>query len=172
MENITISRHMKKQFFILFVSILVSMGFISCLGGENTDWRDANVAFLQEASVMEGIHEIGDTLNGYPEIYYKIIKQGNGERPVRGNVINTAYEGWLYNDTVSFDSDKNYEFVLGATVVEGWNIVLENMRVGDKWKVYIPYNLGYGSTGNTSGDIPGYSTLIFDLELKEIVSEN
>lgn len=164
--------HMKKHFFTAIVVIAVSMGFMSCLGDEDTEWRDANIAFLEEISTQDGVKELGDTINGFPGIYYKVIKQGNGERPVRGNVVLTAYEGWLYNDTTSFDSSENYEFRLGSNVIEGWNLVIENMKVGDKWKVYIPYDLGYGTTGSTSTKIPEYSTLIFDIELKDIVSEN
>jgi FKBP-type peptidyl-prolyl cis-trans isomerase FklB len=44
------------------------------------------------------------------------------------------------------------------------------MPVGSKWRVYIPYYLAYGSSGSTS--IPAYSTLIFDMKLLEITSEN
>jgi len=163
---------MKKQLLFLLVSSMVCMGFVSCLQGDDTSWRDANQTYLQETSKQEGINVIGDTLNGYPEIYYKVIKQGTGERPVRGNVLNTAYEGWLYNDTIPFDSSDDYDYTLGTNGIEGWNIVLENMHVGDKWKVYIPYNLAYGSSGSSSGNVPAYSTLIFDIELKKIVSEN
>lgn len=163
---------MKKQLLILLVSCLISIGFISCMGNNDTDWRDANQAFLEEISIQEDIKVIGDTLNGYPEIYYKVIKQGTGERPVRGNVVNVAYEGWLYNDTTSFDSSNDYDVTVGTGVIEGWSIILENMHFGDKWKVYIPYNLGYGSSATTSGSIPAYSTLIYDIYLKELVSEN
>jgi FKBP-type peptidyl-prolyl cis-trans isomerase len=43
------------------------------------------------------------------------------------------------------------------------------MQVGDKWEIWIPWMLGYGETGNNS--IPGYTTLVFEIELLEIVEQ-
>ena len=48
-------------------------------------------------------------------------------------------------------------------VIEGWQLALQEMRVGDRWIIYIPYNLGYGN--RASGPIPAFSTLIFEVEL-------
>ena len=48
-------------------------------------------------------------------------------------------------------------------VIDGWRIVLKMMHIGDRWMIYIPYNLGYGS--RTSGPIPAFSTLVFEIEL-------
>jgi hypothetical protein len=163
---------MKKNFFILFISCLISMSFISCSQDSDTEWRDENLAYIDKIGSEAGINVLGDSINGYPGIFYKVIEKGSGERPVRGNVVNVSYEGWLYNDTVSFDSDDDYDFTLGTDVIEGWNLVVENMHAGDKWRVYIPYNLGYGTSANTSGSIPAYSTLIFDIKLNNIVSDN
>ena len=50
-----------------------------------------------------------------------------------------------------------------ADVVDGFSTALQHMRIGDRWKVYIPYQLGYGT--NVNGSIPAYSTLIFDMAL-------
>lgn len=48
-------------------------------------------------------------------------------------------------------------------VIEGWQLALQEMRVGDRWIIYIPYNFGYGN--RASGPIPAFSTLIFEVEL-------
>ena len=48
-------------------------------------------------------------------------------------------------------------------VIEGWQIALQQMHVGDKWIIYIPYTVGYGN--RASGPIPAFSTLIFEVEL-------
>lgn len=152
------------------VSLLTMYGLTSCTGDNDTEWRDANIAYMKTISAKPGIKVIGDSLNGYPGIYYEVLKEGNGIRPIRGNVVNVAYKGWLYNDTSAFDSSVDYDLRVGTKVIEGWSVAIENMHVGDKWRVYIPYNLGYGSTGTTS--IPGYSTLIFEIYLRELVSEN
>jgi peptidylprolyl isomerase len=51
-------------------------------------------------------------------------------------------------------------------VIEGWQIALQQMRVGDRWMIYIPSELGYGN--RPSGPIPACSTLIFDVELLNV----
>lgn len=48
-------------------------------------------------------------------------------------------------------------------LIDGFSTALQNMHIGDRWKVYIPYTLGYGT--NASGAIPAYSMLIFDITL-------
>ncbi|MBQ7421863.1 MAG: FKBP-type peptidyl-prolyl cis-trans isomerase [Prevotella sp.] len=52
-----------------------------------------------------------------------------------------------------------------SSLVDGFTTALLNMHVGDRWEVYIPYQLAYGSTQSSSSDIPAYSTLIFDMTL-------
>lgn len=64
--------------------------------------------------------------------------------------------------------DPRFETPVGfkaGTLVEGFTTALLNMHVGDYWRIYIPSNLGYGSSGS-SDKIPAYSTLVFDLRLK------
>ena len=53
-----------------------------------------------------------------------------------------------------------------ACVIEGWQLALRQMHIGDRWIIYIPYTLGYGS--RASGPIPAFSTLIFEVELLSI----
>lgn len=50
--------------------------------------------------------------------------------------------------------------------IEGWQLALRQMHIGDRWIIYIPYTLGYGS--RASGPIPAFSTLIFEVELLSI----
>ena len=52
-------------------------------------------------------------------------------------------------------------------VVDGFSTALQHMKVGDKWEVWMPWRLAYGVTGK--GNIPGYTTLVFEIELVEIV---
>lgn len=64
-------------------------------------------------------------------------------------------------------------FYVGG-LVQGWQEALCMMNDGERWRIYIPYDLGYGSAGSTGADgnflIPPYSTLIFDLELVEVIN--
>ena len=162
---------MKKNWIILLAFGFMALGFSSC--SNNTaeiEWRDKNLSFFDNLKGQEGIFEIGDSINGHPGIYYKILTEGNGAHPIIGNVVKVAYEGWLYNDSTSFDDNDNYEFTVGRNVIEGWSLAIQSMPVGSKWRIYLPYYLGYGSTAQK--DVPAHSTLIFDIYLKKIVSEN
>lgn len=81
------------------------------------------------------------------------------------SVVSVHYRGTLINGR---EFDNSYKrncpeaFRLNQ-VIEGWQQALQQMHVGDKWIIYIPYTLGYGT--RTSGPIPGFSTLIFEVEL-------
>lgn len=168
---------------MLSFSLLTAL--VSCNNDdEENDRRDNNLAFLNRIKEQPGIRELGDSVMGYPNIFYKIIEESNSlERPVIGNIVTIDYQGWLYSDTVSmdtyvngtllekntFDSGANRSFKVGSNI-EGFDLILQHMPLGSKWRVFIPYNLGYGSSGNAS--IPSYSTLIFDIKLLKIKSEN
>lgn len=103
-------------------------------------------------------------------LQYEIVKKGNGAIPTMASTVSTHYHGTLINGTV-FDSSVERgspaQFGVGQ-VIAGWTEALQLMPVGSKWKLFIPYNLAYGERG--AGEmIKPYSTLIFDIELLEIV---
>jgi FK506-binding protein 2/FK506-binding protein 14 len=84
--------------------------------------------------------------------------------------------GTLFSDGEKFDSsrDRNQPFVftLGiGQVIKGWDQGLLNMCPGDQRKLVIPPDMGYGDRG-AGGKIPGGATLVFEVELLEIVGEN
>jgi FKBP-type peptidyl-prolyl cis-trans isomerase FklB len=64
-----------------------------------------------------------------------------------------------------FDAPSTFTVTYGS-VITGWWEVLQRMGVGERWEVYIPWDLAYGSSGSSS--ILGYSTLIFDMQLLRI----
>lgn len=69
------------------------------------------------------------------------------------------------------DPDANFDTPTEFGVrylISGWIEVLQWMYPGERWEIYIPWKCAYGESGSDSGEIPGYSTLIFDLELVEI----
>ncbi len=160
---------------------LVALGFASCTTNSDTTWRDNNLAFFDGLAAHSDLQVIGDSVNGYPGIYYKVLTPGTGDTAIVGNVVKVTYAGWMWNDTTKYNSplalknafDYNqtgFYCTVGSGVIDGWSLVLQRMPVGAKWRVFIPYYLAYGSQG--SGSIPAYSTLIFEMTLKEITSEN
>ena len=69
------------------------------------------------------------------------------------------------------DFDSPAEFDVNGNIISGWSIVLQYMYVGERWIVYIPWQCGYGSSGSSSGSIPGYSALAFDMQLEGVVED-
>ena len=118
-------------------------------------------------ALRDGEEELFEISQG---VLVKILKQGEGDRsPRNGNVVTVNYKGSLINGKVFDNSwERGYPeaFRLNDLIV-GWQIALTQMRVGDHWIVYIPYQLGYGT--RDSGPIPAYSTLIFEMELVSIM---
>ena len=115
--------------------------------------------------------EVVSTSSG---LKYQDLVVGDDEVATDGNQVVVHYTGWLTDET-KFDSsvDRNspFEFVLGAgRVIQGWDEGVAGMRVGGTRLLMIPAALGYGDRGSGSL-IPGGATLIFQVELLEIISE-
>jgi len=102
-------------------------------------------------------------------IQYKVIKAGSGKSPTKANSVVAHYRGTLIDGTEfdsSFSRGKPATFPVTG-VIKGWQEVLQLMKTGSKWQVYIPSDLAYGQRG-TGPTIGPNSTLIFDIELIEI----
>ncbi len=103
-------------------------------------------------------------------LQYEVMKAATlgGEKPKFNDKVRAHYHGTTIDGKV-FDSSVNrgQPFNFGCNqVIRGWQEAVQLMSIGDKWKLYIPYELAYGERG--SGSIPPYSTLIFEVELLEI----
>ncbi|RYZ74884.1 MAG: FKBP-type peptidyl-prolyl cis-trans isomerase [Lysobacteraceae bacterium] len=106
-------------------------------------------------------------------LQYQIVTQGTGPKPKLEDRVSVHYAGALLDGTEFDSSYKRKEpaqFVL-TSVVPGWTEALQLMPVGSKYKLWIPAKLGYGETGTPGGPIPPYSTLVFDVELVDIVKQ-
>ena len=103
-------------------------------------------------------------------LQYEVIKEGNGKKPKATDRVRCHYEGTLIDGTL-FDSSikRGKPAVFGVNqVIKGWVEALQLMSEGAKWKLYIPSDLAYGAQG--AGEmIPPHSTLIFEVELIEVL---
>lgn len=99
-------------------------------------------------------------------LQYKVLKEGDGEVPQRTDKVKVHYEGRLIDGTV-FDASAKHgtepATFRADQVIRGWTEALTMMPVGSKWQLFIPQHLAYGE--RQTGQIPPYSTLIFDVEL-------
>jgi FKBP-type peptidyl-prolyl cis-trans isomerase FklB len=124
---------------------------------------EAGEAFLNENKTKEGVKTTESGLQ------YKVITEGTGATPTETDTVVTHYTGTLINGEV-FDS--SYKRNNPATfpvngVIPGWTEALQMMKVGSKWKLFIPSELAYGEQG-AGANIGPNEVLIFDIELLEI----
>ena len=123
------------------------------------------VEFLDNCKKRPGVIALPNGLQ------YEVLTAGdpNGIRPTKEDTVVVHYVGTLIDGTEFDNSVKRgepIEFPLGG-VIKGWTEILQLMTIGSKWKVYIPSELGYGERG-AGASIPPYSTLIFEIDLKNI----
>lgn len=122
--------------------------------------------FLEKNAQREEVFVTGSGLQ------YEIITAGEegGESPTRESTVRTHYHGTFPNGKVfdsSYDRGQPAEFPVGG-VIAGWTEALQLMTKGAKWRLTVPYQLAYGAQGSPGG-IPPYSTLVFDVELLDIL---
>jgi FKBP-type peptidyl-prolyl cis-trans isomerase len=123
---------------------------------------DACNNFLAENKKKQGIITTASGLQ------YEVITQGTGPKPAVSDTVVCNYKGTFINGTEfdnSYSRGTPAEFPLNR-VIKGWTEVLQLMPTGSKYKVYVPYQLGYGASDYNG--IPGGSLLIFDIELLSI----
>lgn len=177
--------------------LLTGMFLFSSCGKDDKEEIDEAYKQAQEAAfnakANDPDYQKAEISGGPGYVYYKILEQGTGTiSPIFTSQVEVYYKGWLIDGTV-FDSIEEgvaavpYTFKIdgtsyevknpitgtttknqGVSVINGWKVALQHMKIGDKWEVWIPASLAYGSTAQ--GSIPAYSTLIFELELVGIPS--
>ena len=157
---------------------MFSRGFVAALANDTTLFTEkkagefktqilagAGEKFLAENAKKPGVKVLPSGLQ------YKVIKAGQGEVPKATDEVEVIYEGRLIDGTV-FDATSKHggaktDKFRAGNLIKGWTEALTTMPVGSKWQLYIPYKLAYGE--RQAGQIPPYSTLVFDLELVSIV---
>jgi FKBP-type peptidyl-prolyl cis-trans isomerase FklB len=119
--------------------------------------------WLEENKKKPGVIELPDGLQ------YQVMKEGTGAMPKETDTVSVHYHGTLIDGTI-FDSSvergQPAEFPLNG-VIKGWTEALQLMKVGSKWKLFLPPSLAYGDRA-AGPKIPANSTLIFEVELLSI----
>ena len=120
--------------------------------------------FLAENATKEGVKTLPSGLQ------YKVLREGTGKVAEVNDEVVVKYEGRLIDGTVfdsSYERNPQTSKFRPNQVIKGWTEALTMMPEGSKWELYIPENLAYGE--RQAGKIPAFSTLIFTVEVDEVV---
>ena len=155
---------MEKTIIIVVVVLLIGYFFMRNSGTRPEEIaanKQAGTEFMEINKVAEGVKTTDSGLQ------YLVLQEGTGtQHPSATSQVKVHYEGQLLDGTV-FDSSvkrgKPISFGLNQ-VIKGWTEGVQLMVVGEKTRFFIPAELAYGDKG-AGGDIPGGSTLIFEVEL-------
>lgn len=131
--------------------------------GRKEEYRLQNEQFLEALRKEEDIKELG------AGVLYRVLESGQGSnKPRLNSIVSVHYKGTLINGREFDNSWKRNcpEAFRLNEVIAGWQIALQQMHAGDRWIIYIPHKVGYGT--RTSGPIPAFSTLIFEVQLLSI----
>ena len=121
-------------------------------------------AFLAANKAKDGVITLESGLQ------YTVLQSGNGNSPKETDIVTTHYRGTLIDGTVfdsSIDRGQPAKFPVSG-VIAGWTEALTRMKVGDKWRLFIPSDLAYGASPRPGGPIGPNAVLIFELELLSI----
>lgn len=123
------------------------------------NYKEENIEFLRRKATEEGVHK---TAQG---ILYEVLQSGSGPRATLRSIVSVYYKGMLINGDV-FDDNTTQGYPDAfrlSDLIAGWQIALTQMCVGDKWRIYVPSQVGYGAM--SVAGIPKHSTLVFEIEL-------
>ena len=127
------------------------------------NYKEQNIEFLRKKAMEEGVHK---TAQG---VLYEVLQQGCGcTRATVRSIVSVYYKGMLIDGSVFDDNTaQGYPDAFRlADLITGWQIALTQMCEGDKWRIYVPSEVGYGAMGVAG--IPKHSTLVFDIELVKV----
>lgn len=148
-------------------SMYLNKYFTKIIAKQSEKYLKEGEEFLAKNKTQKGVITTSTGLQ------YEVIKEGNGKIPKFDDMVSVQYKGTLL-DGVVFDSsiDRGKPLVMPVNgVIKGWQEILQMMKVGSKYKIYVPSSLAYGQN-SPGGKIKPNMTLIFELELLSIEPKN
>ena len=157
----------KGRTYFLFLALLI--GAVTIYLNENNKFDHQTKTNLKIEDILTN-KDLTNKIKTASGLQYRVIKEGEGVKsPGPNSVVTVNYVGKLENGKEfdsSYSRNQPASFPVNG-VISGWTEALQLMRVGDKWELTIPPELGYGGAGAGS-KIPPDATLIFEVELLEI----
>jgi peptidylprolyl isomerase len=156
---------MFKYIMLIIVLALIVSFFVR----NNANREVAKVNAVLAAEFLENNKQVASVIETASGLQYQVLIPGQGDaHPMASTKVKVHYHGTLLDGTV-FDSsvERNEPISFGLNqVIKGWTEGLQLMVVGEKTRLFIPAELGYGDSA--AGKIPPGSLLIFDVELLAI----
>jgi hypothetical protein len=142
--------------------------FGSCFNDDEVDFDaqlQADLLLIDEYLATNGLVALRD-----PEekIRYIIHAEGTGISPVDSSCVRATYEGRILDTDQIFTSGTDYSFPMAGDLIEGWEIALPLLQVGDEATLYIPSILAYGATGIPTEGIEPNKNVLFHFSLKYV----
>lgn len=166
-------KHKFKIFFAFFIAAFIA---VSCINNDKeTFTRQDELNNLNQyisGLIGEG-YDVDTTASG---VYYVVLEEGEGIYPTTGDSLIIKYSGFLMDNSLfdtSLDDNETgtYGFVYIYTpMIQGFEDVLSLMNKGSKFHMVIPSPLAYGESG--SGVMPPFTSLIFEVEMIDIIPNN
>ena len=151
---------MRNGFYVLVIAFLVSVGFY---------YHSQGVLFIPWLSPPKTVPTPQVRVFYSGNVKVEILKPGFGPTVKNGNTVSLNYAAWLYDGQKaanSFDGAKAMVVTLGdGEVVPGVERGVLGMQVGEKRRLTVPPELGYGSAGNPKLHVPGETTLIYEVTI-------
>jgi FKBP-type peptidyl-prolyl cis-trans isomerase len=113
--------------------------------------------------------DVMPTQNG---VYIKTVKSGTGTFAEAGDSVTVAFTGMTLDGKIFDQTAENMPFTFQTgtgMVLPGWDEAIPYLDEGSKSRIVIPSDLAYGAAGYK--DLPGYATLVFDIEIKKIIKK-
>lgn len=162
------SDKMKKYFHLKLMIVLITSMVITFSCKEEIDWEAKEIEDIEEFLTKQGL-DISPESSG---LYYKDVTVGTGEVAHALDTVEVYYSGFYLNG-IKFDSNigdtEPFRFVvwdISSGIIDGFHEAMTFMKEGGEAFVIIPSWLAYGTSGNRG--IPGYTPLIFELEMVKI----
>jgi len=131
---------------------------------KNAITKQKGINFLSDNAKKPGIQT---TRSG---LQYEVLTEGKGKKPTETDTVKVTYEGRLIDGT-TFETQQLMTLPVKDAAPAWWQEALPLMSEGGKYRFYVPYEIGYGENGNNNllAPVPPFSTLLFSVDLAEIV---
>jgi len=163
---------------LVLITVIVALAFFACRDDNSLEELRKNELKLLEEYINKNHPGAEPHRSG---LYFFETEEGAGDTVKVGNRVQIYYATWLIDSTLVDESRgftnghryEPYQFVAGGgDAIAGLEEAVIDMKTGGKANLVIPSELGYGQNGSTSGFVPGFATLLMQIEIYKVYPFN